>query len=127
MNARVSCSETGEGPGTGGRGDEGGRDKGGLEGCRGLGRGLAPGKPRGVPNGVEGMWDGGAGNEEMSSGTTSLRLLDTPSDDEVAMAVRGEVSRQNCAVYIPRCVSGGPTNELSGVVTCDCGRVAEAA
>ena len=29
MNMRVSCSEMGDGPGTGGRGDDGGRDSGG--------------------------------------------------------------------------------------------------
>lgn len=34
MNMRVSCSEMGEGPGTGGKGDEGGNEGGGFECAR---------------------------------------------------------------------------------------------
>lgn len=65
MNLRVSFSEMGDGPGTGGNGAEGGRDSGGL----GLGSGLWN-----IPAmGVGGMKDGGAGNEESRSGT-ALRL-----------------------------------------------------
>lgn len=63
---------------------------------------------RGKPSGVEGMWDGGAGNEEMSSGTTSLCLK---LEDEVAMAVGGQKTRKpepkEEREYIPRSASGG--------------------
>ncbi|KAI0684702.1 hypothetical protein BC835DRAFT_1310426 [Cytidiella melzeri] len=66
MNRRVSCSVTGEGPGTGGRGLEGGRDRGGF----GLGSGLEALRLRGVvASGVVEMCDGGAGNKEMRRGT----------------------------------------------------------
>lgn len=74
MNKRVSCSVIGDGPGTGGNGVDGGRDNGGL----GLGNGL----PNAADIGVEGMKDGGTGNEERRSGTAS-RLSSRRGEREV--------------------------------------------
>lgn len=61
MNLRVSCSDMGEGPGTGGRGDKGGPESGGF----GLGRGLGSL----AESGVLGIWVGGTGKDERSRGT----------------------------------------------------------
>lgn len=57
MNMRVSCSVIGEGPGRGGKGDEGGKEGGGL------------GWGRGVRRGLVGINVGGAGNDERRRGT----------------------------------------------------------
>lgn len=58
ISLSASCSESGEGPGTGGRGEAGGRDGGGFPG------------PYGTPSLLEeGMWVGGAGKEERRRGT----------------------------------------------------------
>ena len=51
MNIRVSCSEMGDGPGTGGKGLDGGKVNGGF----GLGFGLASTIDRGVGSGEVGM------------------------------------------------------------------------
>lgn len=71
MNNNASCSDIGDGPGTGGSGEGGGNDRGGFGvvlplGCR---------ADSGVESGVFGlgMCDGGAGNDDSSSGT-ALRL-----------------------------------------------------
>jgi hypothetical protein len=127
INMRVSCSVIGEGPGTGGRGVEGGKDIGGL----GLGRGLEPDRAaRGVGSGVVGMCDGGAGKDEMSNGMACLRLLESVVVEvEVAMAQRrrakGEEPKEDFSLrvclllYCPREVSGNES------VRVDCyGRVA---
>lgn len=62
MNIRVSCSVIGEGPGRGGKGEEGGNDGGGLICCG-----------RVVRRGLGGICVGGAGKEESRRGT-ALRL-----------------------------------------------------
>ena len=71
INMRVSCSEIGEGPGTGGSGADGGRDGGGLtKEDADSGEGTAKGEP-GI--GLAGIWVGGAGKEDKRRGT-ALRL-----------------------------------------------------
>lgn len=77
---RVSCSVIGDGPGTGGRGPDGGRDKGGLR-LHEIGV---------VERGVVGMCEGGTGKEESKRGT-SFRLSmerDSVVVEVVAMARR---------------------------------------
>ena len=64
INMRVSCSVMGEGPGTGGRGVDGGREGGGLMPADGV-----------VINGEGGICDGGAGKDESRRGTASLAGL----------------------------------------------------
>lgn len=61
MNMRVSCSVMEEGPGTGGKGEVGGREGGG------------PGWGRAAKRGLVGMKVGGAGKDERRRGT-ALRL-----------------------------------------------------
>lgn len=84
MNSRASCSDIGEGPGTGGRGDGGGRDSGGF-GLELSTDGITGGEVvSGVDSGEFGMCDGGAGKAESSSGT-ALRL--SARRDSVAVIV----------------------------------------
>lgn len=64
INMRVSCSVMGEGPGTGGRGADGGREGGRLM----LGEGV-------VMNGEGGMCEGGTGKDERRRGTAPLEGL----------------------------------------------------
>ena len=71
MNNKASCSDIGDGPGTGGNGEGGGRERGGF----GVALRWGWTAERGVEMGVLGlgMWEGGAGKEESKSGT-ALRL-----------------------------------------------------
>lgn len=68
---RVSCSEIGDGPGTGGRGEDGGSEGGGFtKEDEESGLGTAKGEPW---RGLAGMCVGGAGKEDKRRGT-ALRL-----------------------------------------------------
>ena len=99
MNMRVSCSVMGDGPGTGGKGADGGRDKGGL----GLGKGLFGMLDKGVvASGVVGMWEGGTGKEERRRGT-SLRLL--PERDSTVV-VAGVVAAAVVVVVVDVAMTG---------------------
>lgn len=92
MNMRVSCSVTGDGPGTGGKGAEGGSDKGGLgDGSGLLGVGVpdgVSGKPdSGVPRGVLGICEGGTGKEDRRRGTSFRRSEMRDDIDSVVVEV----------------------------------------
>ncbi len=95
MNMRVSCSVIGDGPGTGGRGDEGGAEGGGLN-CCGEGAGENRGEGErgngelGLPEnrGEGGMKLGGTGNASSRTGTAGRlsRPRDSIADVEAMMA-----------------------------------------
>jgi hypothetical protein len=91
MNIMVSCSDIGEGPGTGGSGLDGGSDNGGL----GLGRGLDRTADRGVPSGVLGMNDGGAGKDDSRRGRALRLSARRDSVVVVADMAEGQEQRQS--------------------------------
>ena len=96
MNIIVSCSEIGDGPGTGGSGLEGGSDRGGL----GLGPGLGgtmteSGGPSGV-SGVLGMCDGGTGKDESRRG----RALRLSARRDSVVVVEDMAARDECCTNL---------------------------
>ena len=98
MNIKVSCSEMGEGPGTGGKGLDGGRDSGGF------GPGLGNTIGRGVGSGEIGICDGGTGKSSSSSGITSRRAA---RRDSVTVVVDMAASLEDVG-------QGGAAGELYG-------------
>ena len=101
----VSCSVTGDGPGTGGKGADGGSDKGGLVAGLGHGKGLGF-----KGSGEGGMWVGGAGKDERRSGM-ALCL----SARRVSVVIAVAIAQRVCNG------EGQSVNERSTLKTTGCG------
>lgn len=93
ISLSASCSDSGEGPGTGGSGEAGGKDGGGFSGPYGTPSLLKLAR-EGPERRLEGMCVGGEGKEERRSGTGVFveRCFgdDGPGDDiRTSCAVQG--------------------------------------
>ena len=99
INISVSCSLIGDGPGTGGRGDEGGAKGGSLNWGEGTGEGsgeVERGKgDEGLPEcrGEGGMKDGGTGKDSSRTGTAG-RLSRPRVSEAILLCKDARVSGQ---------------------------------
>ena len=98
MNIIVSCSDIGEGPGTGGKGLDGGRERGGFE----LGPGVGKTPDRDAASGELGMCDGGTGKDESNRGRGSCLSARRDSVMVVADMVEGEGRERELVDFVRR-------------------------